>query len=775
MTQLADLTIARAMIQAGIPIFIAARNHGDKGREFHLPKAWQETRPNPGVIDRWKPGMALCAVTGIITDVLDTDLQNGGVESRNSLTEMWPRVYGTVNTPSGGTHDYITRTHLPKGILATGIDLQAGDDKGQGRGFVYLPPTKRVAKAGPQKGALTPYLWATEIDLDYLTDWIDGDGTATRIIDLMTRKPAPAPAAATTWTPDTANKAITTQCDNVRQARDGAINSTLGGAARMLGRFVAGGHLTEQEAAQRLLTALAEGGQHSDAWNLANRKDWTAATVIQTGLAKGQEEPWPVTTPVTAGTAYNQPGPGRVLPSPSVPMDVARELAPDWPGHLTWWRGEFYAHTGAHWEQADETVIRGWVRLTTERATYLKPKPKKKGEEDKPTEFEDIRWAPTITKVREVVAALGEGVLQRQGEEDHILALANGVLTLDTKTLQPHDPAIFNLSSRPFPYNPKATADNWIKFLDEVLPNAPDDQKFLQEWFGYVLSGRTDMHVIASLAGASRSGKGTILRVLTAMTGPENVAAGHLDSLTGRFGLEPLIGKTLLAFGDVRWANTNAQAAVQRLLEISGEDRVTVERKNRADWQGTLGTRIMFAGNETPRFTDPSRAMANRLRILRFTQSFAGREDHKLTDRLLEELPGIFNWALTGLDRLNATQRFTESARSADLRSRVSDGGDAPTAFADEYLEAKTGAWSREDDVLDAYSEWCQRTRRLKDSTSADTLRAALLDLFPQAKNGKDTRRTARTAKGPRKVRGYEGLQLLVVEPGTEFDAEDDD
>lgn len=575
------------------------------------------------------------------------------------------------------------------------------------------------------------------------------------------------------WTRASAERAIMAKLAEVR-AMDAhtEVNATLGGTARFLGHFVPS-LMSEDEAAARLCEAVDSNTWHSDEWNVANRKDWTSRTVIGAGLANGMAEPWEVQAEDVASVAIdhtvsrNEAGPARELPAPGLPMDVARELVGSYPSELTWWRGDFWAWEGTHWVTKDESEIRGWIRLVTERATYLKPI---KGKDGAKTTFEAMRWGPTIAKVRDVMAALGEGVLQRAGDDDRVLALSNGVLNLAGRTLEPHSPARFNLSARPFPYEATATAPNWAKFLDEVLPEAPDDQAFLQEWFGYVLSGRTDIHAIASLAGASRSGKGTILRILTAMTGTENVAAGRLDALAGPFGLEPLIGKSLLAFGDVRWNNSNAQTAIQRILEISGEDKVTVPRKNKTDWEGTLGVRVMFAGNEVPRFSDPSRAMANRLRIVHFTQSFAGREDYGLTERLLSELPGIFNWALDGLDRLTASGRFTESARSAQLRERVGDGGDATSAFADEYLEPDPDSWCYEDEVVEAYAEWCERTRRQRDSSTADTLRSAILDLFPAVTNDKATRRSKRTLSGPRKVRTFQGLKLMAVIPGTEFE-----
>jgi len=460
---------------------------------------------------------------------------------------------------------------------------------------------------------------------------------------------------------------------------------------------------------------------------------------------------------------------GRELPAPNLPQDVARTLVDEYPTDLTWWRGDFYCWTGTHWVTKDESEIRGWVRLATERATYLKPK----GGKDGAGEMESVRWAPNIAKVREVVSALGEGVLQRPGDDDRVLALDNGVLDLASRELAPHTPEVFNLTHRPFSYDADAACPTWEAFLADVLEDAPKDVAFLQEWFGYVLSGRTDIHAIASLAGKSRSGKGTILRVLTAATGTENVAAGRLDNLAGQFGLENLIGKSLLAFGDIRWNNSNAQAAIQRILEISGADKVNIPRKNKADWDGTLGVRIMFAGNEVPRFNDPSRAMANRLRIVYFGKTVAGREDYGLTDRLLSELPGIFNWALLGLERLDKQGVFTKSERGEALKERVSEGGDAVESFAAEYLEEREGAWCLEDDVVAAYDQWCKRTRRLRDSTTAENLRSALLDLFPSVENTHKTRRSGRTEQGQvRKMRTFAGLALETPE-GASWEFED--
>ena len=52
---------------------------------------------------------------------------------------------------------------------------------------------------------------------------------------------------------------------------------------------------------------------------------------------------------------------------------------------------------------------------------------------------------------------------------------------------------------------------------------------------------------------------------------------------------------------------------VERLLSISGEDTLTVDRKYREPWTGQLPTRIVILSNELPRLTDSSGALASRI------------------------------------------------------------------------------------------------------------------------------------------------------------------
>ena len=347
--QMESIQIAHALADAGMPIFSAYPNHGT-GQEFLLPDAWQHTKPGQvshNWINRWKPGMALCGVTGVVFDVIDIDPRNGGRDGFIDLDiTVRPsfRVYGLAETPSQGEHILIGRTHIAKTSKAgKGVDLQAGQDDGEGRGFVYLAPTERLSKWGPNKGQTVAYRWTgVPEDLDRvnegdpglvaLAEYVQARRGGKRVPRVsMEQRAVLGPVTlddseafadyATDWTEDEARRMIDQQAMAVENAKDGEINTTLGGAARVLGRFVAGGYLTEDQAGVLLLDALKAGGVHSDSWNAANRKGWTAATVIGAGLARGAEEPWTVAVEAEPATVQTQP------------VD-ARTQSPAWPAPL---------------------------------------------------------------------------------------------------------------------------------------------------------------------------------------------------------------------------------------------------------------------------------------------------------------------------------------------------------------------------------------------------------------------------------------------------------
>ena len=165
-TEAKALLRAHRLVDMGVPVFVARL---DKAGNPVPPKGWQTTEPHHSQVDKWRPGLALCAVTGVVFDVIDWDPRNDpdGESFRqlsDDLGDNGPEEYWRVRTPSGGLHLWIASLGIRKHIgFLPGLDLQAGDVDGEGRGFVFLPPTVRPAKGGPNDGKPAAYRPVTSL------------------------------------------------------------------------------------------------------------------------------------------------------------------------------------------------------------------------------------------------------------------------------------------------------------------------------------------------------------------------------------------------------------------------------------------------------------------------------------------------------------------------------------------------------------------------------------------------------------------------------------
>jgi putative DNA primase/helicase len=132
----------------------------------------------------------------------------------------------------------------------------------------------------------------------------------------------------------------------------------------------------------------------------------------------------------------------------------------------------------------------------------------------------------------------------------------------------------------------------------------------------------------------------------------------------------------------------------------------------------------MFLTNEFPRLSDASGALAGRFVILRLTQSFYGNEDTGLTERLLNELPGILNWAIEGWQRLQQRGRFVMPTSVRDVVQEIEDLSSPVSAFVRDACIIGAGHRVSGDSLALRRLEAMVRRRRPASSYDAADLRS---------------------------------------------------
>jgi putative DNA primase/helicase len=371
------------------------------------------------------------------------------------------------------------------------------------------------------------------------------------------------------------------------------------------------------------------------------------------------------------------------------------------------WQGEFWRWIGSHYAQVPIADMRETVwRVGAERS----PAPIKKRSVDDVVDA--LRALCNLSNDVPCPSWIAGGDGPPPGS---LIPMQNGIFDLTARELRPASPTFFSTYSLPFAYDPTAhTPVRFLAFLAELWPDDEQSVALLQEWFGYAISPDTSQQKAMMFIGPKRGGKGTVGRVLTALLGRANVASPTLSSLGLPFGLQSLIGKQLALISDARVGHhADLSAIAENLLRISGEDLVSVPRKFLPDYTATLGVRFMLFSNEAPRLIDGSGALPSRFLVLSSTVSFYGREDHELTRKLLAELPGIFIWALAGLERLRARGHFMQPESSSEIVEELETLAAPMQSFLAE--ECETGDPAAEvlvQELFAAWQRWCGRNGR---------------------------------------------------------------
>lgn len=386
---------------------------------------------------------------------------------------------------------------------------------------------------------------------------------------------------------------------------------------------------------------------------------------------------------------------------------------------LRFWQGSFYVwRHGAYKEKDIQEVKSELVRHLNRRCMHL-------NNGVLGNILEQLRAQAELTSDTTPPAWLGTPPAEWQPRD--ILAARNGIFHLPsiiegkTPYHLPATPKLFVTSAVDYDVALDAPKpERWFQFLGELWPDDPESIGCLQEWFGLLLTADTTQQKILCLISPRRGGKGTIARVIRALIGPANVCGPTLAGLAGPFGLSPLVDRSVGIVPDARLGSRSDKATVtERLLAISGEDLLTVERKFLTPVHTKLPTRLILLSNEVPRLADASGTIASRMICLKMSRSWFGAEDHGLTEKLLAELPGILSWAIGGWARLRQRGYFVQPGSGASIASEMEDLASPVGAFIRECCNVGPEYEIPRPDLFEAYQEWCKEQGKTKVTDAA--------------------------------------------------------
>ena len=327
-----------------------------------------------------------------------------------------------------------------------------------------------------------------------------------------------------------------------------------------------------------------------------------------------------------------------------------------------------------------------------------------------------------------------------------LLPCANGLLDIQAGQLVPHQADHYLARTLPVAYDPSGQAPYWHTFLSTTVPSAAE---FLQEFAGLALTFDTRFETAVWLYGPPGSGKSTFLVGLQAMLGDR---AGQLDLLSlGRRRLSPaqLFGRSLLLSAEQPLRDLEHDNLLNAL--ISGEPLI-VDTPSRQPDLFTLRAKWIWAMVSLPRLNRSTSGLYRRVRIVPLPSRAEADRDPDLKPRIAAEGPGILNWALAGLARLNQRGRFDPPPIVNSSTERFAQANDLFAQFVAEACHLDPASREPAGRLYAAYAAWCHRS-----------------GLHPESSNTAATE-WDRLGFQRRRVAGrsyWLGLQLLPSEPST--------
>ena len=204
----------------------------------------------------------------------------------------------------------------------------------------------------------------------------------------------------------------------------------------------------------------------------------------------------------------------------------------------------------------------------------------------------------------------------------------------------------YTIGHLPITFEAGAEAPKWRAFLHEVMQGNEDKIKLVQEFFGYCFLGDNRYQQALVLLGAGNNGKSVLLEILSSLF--DKVTYLDLKQIEDERYVHHIQGAWLNVASELQYKSMETTAYIKAV--IAGEV-IQAAPKYHKGFSFRPRAKIAFATNGLPRNNDTSQGYFRRLLIINMAYSVKN-PNRNIIEELKKEIPGIFNWAIEGLQRL---------------------------------------------------------------------------------------------------------------------------
>jgi len=304
------------------------------------------------------------------------------------------------------------------------------------------------------------------------------------------------------------------------------------------------------------------------------------------------------------------------------------------------------------------------------------------------------------------------------------IPLENGILNVKTREITPFTPKKIFFSKICIKYNPETKCPNIDKFFKEVLKNE-EDVITMYEVIGFILYKDYFIEKALMFNGGGRNGKGKTIELIKRFCGANNCSSVPLSQLhSNSTSVSNLFGKYANLAGDL---SRTALKDTGCFKETTGRDTITSKRKYLSDLEFTNYAVHIFACNELPMIYDMTKGFWDRWVLFDFPYTFVDereyqglsdddKKNHKIRDPFVieqisspNELSGLLNKALDGLDRLFKNKDFSKSEGTEELKKRWIRKSSSFISFILDNIEENYNSKISKKILRRSYSLYCRK------------------------------------------------------------------
>ncbi|GAG69592.1 unnamed protein product [marine sediment metagenome] len=314
-------------------------------------------------------------------------------------------------------------------------------------------------------------------------------------------------------------------------------------------------------------------------------------------------------------------------------------------------------------------------------------------------------------------------------KEEHLdlVAVKNGILNLRTRELVPFSSKYRFFSKHPLTYDKDKDCPIIKEFFKSLFKQAKKEILVMQEIFGYILYREYFIEKAFMFLGIGRNGKGKTIMLMKKFIGEDNTSEIPLEDLEKDiFAQGELFKKNANLCGDL---SKGALYKSGKFKSLTGRDPINAARKFLTRISFINFSKMIFAANELPLTFDLTPAFFNRWIILDFPFTFLSQKDIdiipenerdniKLRDPdIIEkiatpnEMSGLLNWSLDGLDKLFKNKTFSYSPSTEETKKKWLRRSDSCLAFVMDKIETCYDEYIIKSEFKSEYVRYCQKHR----------------------------------------------------------------